>query len=87
MYAKNELEAIYSLTESHSPGLRFKTVCHHEKMQSQENGTNVSPQYSSKDVLMIKCPLEPVEKKISQMLKYLEEMPEGKVGNYAFQEK
>lgn len=73
------MDAIYNLTESHSPGLRIKTVCHHEKLQNQESETNSFPhQFSSKDVLMIKCPLVTVENKISQMLKYLEEMPEGK---------
>lgn len=75
----NELEAICSLSESHSPGLRFKTVLRYEKLLSEENDVNkISPQLSSKDVLQIKCPLEPMENKVKQMLRYIEEMPKGK---------
>lgn len=73
------MAAICSLSESHSPGLRFKTVLHYEKLQSQENNVNrISPQLSSKEVLKMKCPLEPTENKVDQMLQYIEEMPEGK---------
>lgn len=74
----NELEAIYNLSESHSPGLRFKTLLHYERLQSKEMEINkITPLLSSKEALMMKCPLLPVENKISEMLNHIEEMPEG----------
>lgn len=72
------MEAIYHLTESHSPGLRNKTVLHYENLQTNESELKKkSTLISSKEALMMKCPLQPVKNKIHEMLKQIEEMPEG----------
>lgn len=81
----SELETIYNLSESHSPGLRLKTLLQYENLNNIANDVNkVTPQSASKEALIMKCPLEPVENKIKQMLKYIEEMPEGMLQPYFY---
>ncbi|XP_028140260.2 uncharacterized protein LOC114334421 [Diabrotica virgifera virgifera] len=73
----NELDAIYNLVESHSPGLRNKTVLRYEKLLKDTSTTseNASQLESTKVSLSIKCPTYPNEKKVEDMLKQIQEMP------------
>lgn len=69
------MEAIYNLSESHSPELRLKTVSNYENLHTNINKR--TPQISSKEALIMKCPLESDQNKMYDMLRYVEEMPEG----------
>ncbi|XP_056637948.1 uncharacterized protein LOC130446007 [Diorhabda sublineata] len=73
----NELDVIYNLMESHSPGLRNKTVYRYEKLLADEsNPFQKSNQLElSKERLTIKCSTYPKEKKIQEMLNQIDEFP------------
>ncbi|XP_072381115.1 uncharacterized protein Sse [Diabrotica undecimpunctata] len=73
----NELDIIYNLVESHSPGLRNKTVLRYEKLLEDKNTTlhKTSQLELTKESLSIKCPTYPKEKRVGEMLKQIQDMP------------
>lgn len=73
----DELDVIYNLMESHSPGLRNKTVYRYEKLLADESNPfkKSSLLELSKERLTIKCSTYPKEKKIEEMLNQVNEFP------------
>lgn len=78
---EDELETIYNLAEVHSPDLRNKTVLRYEKLlvDTTRPFTKITPMMLCRQSLAFKCPLTPINDKIKEMLKQLEEMPKGKL--------
>lgn len=68
----NELEGIYHLTESHTPGLRFKASLQYEKAL---NATNNTPRTIQKDRVEFSCAGTDIENQMGTMLNRIQEMP------------
>lgn len=73
----DDMEVIYNLTETHSPGLRNKTVHKYAKLIEKESDLcqRLTQLELSKQTLDIKCFTYPKEKKIEEMLRRVQEMP------------
>lgn len=69
----DELEGIYYLTESHTPGLRFKASLQYDKaLHSDESST---PKTIKKESMELPCENSDLNNKIDVMLNHVEEMP------------
>lgn len=67
----NELEGIYHLTESHTPGLRFTACVQYEKALNN----NSIPKTLNKERINFRCSDTNLSDRINTMLKNVEEMP------------
>ncbi|XP_023026934.2 extra spindle pole bodies like 1, separase [Leptinotarsa decemlineata] len=72
----NELESIYYLSETHSPGLRSRTVLRYEKLLANDPvSQNITHLQKSRDNLAFKCSTYPKNDRIRIMLEQMQEMP------------
>ncbi|KAG5897816.1 hypothetical protein JTB14_011816 [Gonioctena quinquepunctata] len=73
----DELETIYHLAETHSPGLRARTVLRYEKLLANESKSfqNITNLQKCRDNLAFKCSTYSNDERINVMLKQLKEMP------------
>ncbi|CAG9858525.1 unnamed protein product [Phyllotreta striolata] len=73
----DEIDIIYHLTETHSPGLRNKTVHNYEKMLAEAADTKDKTNLPlCKETLAIKCATYPKDKNVAEMLQQVKELPE-----------
>lgn len=71
----DELINIYHLTESHVPGLRHKAIYRYEKnVQTESDNRYVSINKANID---FNCKDLSTQENVTQMLKKIQEMPEG----------
>ncbi|KAJ8912438.1 hypothetical protein NQ315_006105 [Exocentrus adspersus] len=72
----SDIDAIYNLVQSHSPGLRNKAVLRYEKLLSADVEPICKiPLISTTEEIALKCPTAEVNENIRIMLRHIAEMP------------
>ncbi|KAJ8957970.1 hypothetical protein NQ318_001971 [Aromia moschata] len=73
----NELDAIYNLIESHSPGLRSKAALRYEKLLTSdaESINKDSPLYLTKENMGFTCSTAAKEENVRRVLRQIEDLP------------